>query len=345
MPKGKWNRPAKKLVCENAAWDGCTHPKPFAFQKSYAKHCSRCNAAKASAEKDVGDVDLRAMVQTLLDRIVQLEETVLTERDARKTETEELRQMITQPNVRYRRGKYSMRTHPPTCGYGEWDSDWFLGNIAPAYAWFKERKKCPLYFTRALVFIAVVLFIGNDRVKLVEFGNHPKDRNDVPIYVDLNKKERVRYRVSTNGAVEQIFEHSFLPEYEEIETIFTEVSNGHYNPNRYQVVTFRRQYKYYKHWCETVMGGNRTDGAWTSRWEIVEALASFVPFPIPTDETEIQEAEEIQGPLFWETMSVENLACFNRLFRKNETYKKLLLKRLMDRNELEVYHEEGGELV
>ena len=145
---------------------------------------------------------------------MQLEQALQKERAERKLKEAELEQMITQPNVRYRRGKYTMRTHAPTCGFGSWDSDWFLGNIAPAYAWFKERKKCPLYFTSALVFITVVLFLGNDSVKLVEFGNHPKDRNGVPIYVDLNTKDRLRRRVSTNGAVEQIFKHSFLPEYE-----------------------------------------------------------------------------------------------------------------------------------
>ena len=94
------------------------------------------------------------------------------------------------------------------------------------------------------------------------------------------------------------------------------------------------------------MGGNRTDGAWTSRWEIVEALASFVPFPMPSDETDIQEAEEIEGERFWETMDIETMAGgFNRRFRDNETFKKLLLKRLMDRDELDQYHDEGGELV
>ena len=93
------------------------------------------------------------------------------------------------------------------------------------------------------------------------------------------------------------------------------------------------------------MGGNRTDGG-TTRWELVHAIATYKAPPLPGDDSQIKEEEECQGSKFWLTMDVETLAgAFNRMFRDNEMFKKLLKARLTERGELEEYHDEGGELV
>ena len=337
MGKGQYVRKARPACYP------CSCGKSFKSSKCALRCEAKHEAAQAISDTEKQDeTDVRLLVKSLSIRICQLEKELQKERAERKLEIAELQEMITQPKCAYRRGRYSMRPRAPACGYGSWDTDWFLGNIAPAYEWFKQRKKYPLFFSTALVFITVVLFLGNDCVNLVEFGTYPRDKNGVPLYVDLNTGPRLRRRVSTNGAVEQIFKEEFLPEWEELEKIFLEVTNGKYKPTHWQVVRFRKQYNYYKHYFTTAMGGNKTDGAWTSRWELVKALAEFEAYPISTDETEIKQAEDTQGPRFWEVLELEDLGCFNRQFRDNEVFKKLLLKRLTDRNELDQYHEEGG---
>ena len=328
---GKGNYLRKK---KEACYSCSICQKTFKYQKASKKCEIKCSAHQGVAT-EVAD-NIECVVKFLVKENAFLRAELAKERAERILAINDLKKLISETTGR---GSYTMRKRIPTSGFGAWSSSWFLEHIQEACDWFGKCIGYSLKNTTAIMFIVTVLYFANDKTKLIEFGNYPKDKYGVPLYCDINTHERMLRHVSMDGVVKKIFQKSFIPSEDELKH-FVDFDESAID------MTFLRNWRYTKKWIETSFGGIRKHGAWETRWDLIQALATYEEPCKPTGDTLLKETIEIEGANFWRHMDIGDLHVYDKNLKDCSKYIEILTEYFTaNPDKLGPYRLAGGTLV